>query len=42
MSAFLDLDTRLFVLLNREWTSPFLDVVMPVLTDFDHWRNQIA
>lgn len=38
MSAFLDLDTRLFVLLNREWTSPFLDVVMPVLTDFDHWR----
>jgi undecaprenyl-diphosphatase len=38
MSAFLDLDVRLFVLLNMEWTSPLLDVVMPYLTDFDHWR----
>jgi undecaprenyl-diphosphatase len=38
VSALLQLDTRLFVLLNREWTSPLLDVVMPYLTDFDHWR----
>lgn len=38
MTRLLELDTRLFVLLNREWTSPFLDVVMPYLTDFDHWR----
>ncbi|MBZ0267529.1 phosphatase PAP2 family protein [bacterium] len=38
MSGILALDTRLFVLLNQKWTSPFLDVVMPFVTDFDHWR----
>jgi undecaprenyl-diphosphatase len=38
MSALLELDLRLFALLNGEWTSPFLDVVMPYVTDFDHWR----
>lgn len=38
MSAFLQCDTALFELLNGQWTCRFLDVVMPVLTDFDHWR----
>jgi len=38
VSGVLALDTHLFVLLNQRWTSPFLDVVMPYLTDFDHWR----
>lgn len=38
MTRLLELDTQLFVLLNRKWTSPFLDFVMPYLTDFDHWR----
>ncbi|MGQ0720219.1 MAG: phosphatase PAP2 family protein [Candidatus Eiseniibacteriota bacterium] len=38
MSALLDLDARLFVLLNQRWTHPVLDVVMPFVTDFDHWR----
>ncbi len=38
MTGLAELDTRLFLLLNREWTSSLLDVVMPYLTDFDHWR----
>jgi undecaprenyl-diphosphatase len=38
VSTLVGLDERLFVLLNQQWTSPFLDVVMPYLTDFDHWR----
>lgn len=38
MSAILDFDAGLFVLLNQRWTSPALDVVMPFVTDFDHWR----
>jgi undecaprenyl-diphosphatase len=38
MSALLDLDTRLFVLLNQKWVNPVLDTVMPFITDFDHWR----
>lgn len=38
MSALAQLDARLFVLLNQEWTSRVLDVAMPYLTDFDHWR----
>lgn len=38
MSALLHLDAHLFELINQTWTSPFLDVVMPYLTDFDHWR----
>lgn len=38
MSALLRLDVHLFVLVNQRWTSHFLDVVMPYLTDFDHWR----
>ncbi len=33
-----DLDTRLFVLLNREWTNAAFDFLMPLITDFDHWR----
>ncbi len=38
MSALVDLDEKLFVLVNQRWTSPFLDVVMPFVTDFDRWR----
>ena len=38
MTALLDWDTRLFLLLNREWTHPVLDWLMPIVTDFDHWR----
>ncbi|GJM44793.1 MAG: hypothetical protein DHS20C21_16350 [Gemmatimonadota bacterium] len=38
MSSWLAWDERMFILLNQKWTSPFLDVVMPFLTDFDHWR----
>ena len=38
MSEIVQWDRALFVLLNQQWTSPFLDVVMPFLTDFDHWR----
>jgi undecaprenyl-diphosphatase len=38
VSAILDLDARLFVLVNQVWTSAFLDAVMPLVTDFDHWR----
>jgi undecaprenyl-diphosphatase len=38
VSEVLALDARLFVLLNQQWTSGVLDVVMPLLTDFDNWR----
>lgn len=38
MNAIADWDVRLFVLLNQTWVSPVLDVVMPILTDFDNWR----
>ena len=38
MTGILALDTRLFVLLNQQWTAGWLDVAMPFLTDFDHWR----
>lgn len=38
MSALAEVDVRLFMLLNQEWTSRALDTVMPFLTDFDHWR----
>jgi undecaprenyl-diphosphatase len=38
MSGLIAWDVRLFVLINQEWTSGFLDTVMPFLTDFDHWR----
>ncbi|MGH2570255.1 MAG: phosphatase PAP2 family protein [bacterium] len=38
MSEILALDARLFLLVNQQWTSGVLDVVMPFLTDFDHWR----
>jgi len=34
------LDRSLFLLLNRSWTGPFLDAVMPVLTD-PHRANWI-
>jgi undecaprenyl-diphosphatase len=38
LSALADLDVRLFVLLNQKWTNGFLDWLMPLVTDFDHWR----
>jgi undecaprenyl-diphosphatase len=38
LTGVLQWDESLFVLLNQHWISPFLDVVMPYLTDFDHWR----
>ena len=38
MSTILQWDTALFELLNTQWTCRLLDVVMPFLTDFDHWR----
>lgn len=38
MTGVLQWDQSLFVLLNQHWRSPFLDIVMPFLTDFDHWR----
>jgi undecaprenyl-diphosphatase len=38
VSAIAAWDTRLFILVNREWTSRFLDWLMPLVTDFDHWR----
>ena len=41
MSALAELDVRLFILVNREWTSSFLDWLMPLVTDFDNWRIPI-
>ena len=41
MSRILELDTALFVFLNQTFTSDLMDVVMPFLTDFDHWRIPI-
>ncbi len=38
MTFLADLDVRLFVLLNREWTNVVFDFLMPLITDFDHWR----
>ncbi len=38
MNFLADLDTRLFLLFNREWVHPVLDFLMPLITDFDHWR----
>jgi undecaprenyl-diphosphatase len=38
VSEILAFDTRLFILLNQQWTAGWLDVAMPFLTDFDHWR----
>jgi undecaprenyl-diphosphatase len=32
------LDAQLFVLINQKWVHPFLDWLMPLVTDFDHWR----
>ena len=32
------MDIKLLFLINREWTSPFLDWLMAVLTNFDLWR----
>lgn len=31
-------DTALFDLINREWTSPFLDHFLPVFSSFDVWK----
>ncbi len=38
MSTILQWDSALFELLNAQWTCRLLDIVMPFLTDFDHWR----
>jgi undecaprenyl-diphosphatase len=38
MNTITEIDLRLFVLLNQKLTAPFLDVVMPFVTDFDNWR----
>lgn len=35
---FQDLDSRLFHLINTEWTSPFLDQAMPLMTDLHKSR----
>lgn len=42
MNALTALDTNLFVLLNQQLTSPFLDFVMPVVTEFDNWRYPLV
>ncbi len=31
-------DAMLFDLINREWTSPFLDHLLPVFSSFDVWK----
>jgi undecaprenyl-diphosphatase len=42
LSGWLALDTKLFVLLNQVWVNPWLDRVMPFVTDFSHWRIPIV
>src|SRR5260221_4563044 len=32
------MDITLLFLINRQWTNPFLDWLMAVLTNFDLWR----
>jgi undecaprenyl-diphosphatase len=38
MSWLVDIDTALLRLLNLQWTSPFLDRVIPVFSHFDAWK----
>jgi len=37
IGAVVDIDTALFVLLNTRLTHPFLDSIMPFITDKEHW-----
>src|SRR5580700_624429 len=32
------MDTKLLFLINRQWTNPFLDWLMAIMSNFDLWR----
>ena len=32
------MDTKLLFLINRQWTNPFIDWLMAIMTNFDLWR----
>lgn len=36
------MDQKLFLLINREWTSPWLDLCMAMLSSFDFWLPFLA
>ena len=36
------IDTQIFIILNQYIANPFLDVVMPVITNLNHWRIPIV
>lgn len=38
MPTILDWDTKLFHFINSQFTSPILDWLMPIITDFDYFR----
>jgi undecaprenyl-diphosphatase len=38
MSKLLNLDTWLFYWINQSHRNPFFDWVMPLITEFDHWK----
>jgi len=38
VSEIIALDTRVFVLVNQQWTAGWLDAAMPFLTEFANWR----
>ncbi|MCK4548046.1 MAG: phosphatase PAP2 family protein [Candidatus Eisenbacteria sp.] len=38
MNTLLAWDRTVFYWINHSWANPVMDAVLPVLTDFDHWR----
>jgi undecaprenyl-diphosphatase len=38
MSILFNLDTRLFYWINQGHRNPFFDFLMPLVTEFDHWK----
>ena len=38
MTKLLNLDTRLFYWINQDLRNPFFDWLMPLITEFDHWK----